>query len=294
MTYNIPAAKAFLARHGRLLDRRRAEVLLGEGSDAAVVAAALAYRNADGGYGWGLEPDLRSSGSQPGGALHAFEAFAAAPSAVGSAGVELCDWLDEHSLADGGVPFALPVDDPAGVAPFWADADALVSSLQITAAVTAQAHRLAVTDHAVAGHQWLARATRYCVGAIEVVESAPFAIELNFALQFLDATYDVEPKAPALLEKLMQFVPPTGAIPVVGGAPGETIRPLHITPLPDRPLRRFFDPQIIDSELTRLAAEQGADGGWRVDFQSYSAAAELEWSGYATVGALTTLMKNGR
>ena len=43
---------------------------------AAVLAAVDGYRNRDGGYGWGLEPDFRSRTSQPGGALHAFEAFA--------------------------------------------------------------------------------------------------------------------------------------------------------------------------------------------------------------------------
>ena len=41
-----------------------------------MLAAVEAYRNPDGGYGWGLEPDLRSRTSQPGGALHALEAFA--------------------------------------------------------------------------------------------------------------------------------------------------------------------------------------------------------------------------
>jgi hypothetical protein len=33
-------------------------------------------RNPDGGYGWGLEPDLRSVTSQPVGAMHAMEVFA--------------------------------------------------------------------------------------------------------------------------------------------------------------------------------------------------------------------------
>ena len=64
-----------MATHARVLDRRRFELLLGTGTPA-VLAAADGYRNADGGYGWGLEPDLPAPESQPGGALHAFEAFA--------------------------------------------------------------------------------------------------------------------------------------------------------------------------------------------------------------------------
>ena len=73
MTYDTERALDFLAGHGRQLDRRRAEMLLdGRGDVAGALAAALdAYRNPDGGYGWGLEPDLRSPESQPGAALHA-------------------------------------------------------------------------------------------------------------------------------------------------------------------------------------------------------------------------------
>lgn len=41
------------------------------------LAALSAYRNPDGGYGWGLEADLRARESQPGAALHAFEVFEA-------------------------------------------------------------------------------------------------------------------------------------------------------------------------------------------------------------------------
>ena len=62
MTIDLTAATGFMATHARVLDRRRFELLLGTGDPDAVLAAADGYRNPDGGYGWGLEPDLRSSG----------------------------------------------------------------------------------------------------------------------------------------------------------------------------------------------------------------------------------------
>jgi hypothetical protein len=34
------------------------------------------------------------------------------------------------------------------------------------------------------------------------------------------------------------------------------------------------------------------DGGWPVDFESYSPAAALEWRGYATVQAVSILHRN--
>jgi hypothetical protein len=50
---------------------------------------------------------------------------------------------------------------------------------------------------------------------------------------------------------------------------------------------------VISADLERLAGGQREDGGWEVDYASYSPAAELEWRGHATVRALTILKKNG-
>jgi hypothetical protein len=51
---------------------------------------------------------------------------------------------------------------------------------------------------------------------------------------------------------------------------------------------------VIEAELDRIEAEQGDDGGWSVDFASYSPAAELEWRGHITVKVLALLKRNGR
>ena len=75
MPIDLPAAASFMTTHARVLDRRRFAVrFAGAGPDGAL-GALEGYRNADGGYGWGLEPELRVPESQPGGALHAFEVF---------------------------------------------------------------------------------------------------------------------------------------------------------------------------------------------------------------------------
>lgn len=73
---DVAAAVRFLATHGRALDRRRLDLLAGSGPARATLDALAAYRNDDGGYGWGIEPDLRSPESQPAGAMHALEVFA--------------------------------------------------------------------------------------------------------------------------------------------------------------------------------------------------------------------------
>jgi hypothetical protein len=281
-----------MATHARMLDRRRFQLLLDGGEPTAVLAALEAYRNPDGGYGWGLEPDLRATESQPGGAFHAFEVFEDIAPTTSPRAVELCDWLASVALPDGGLPFALPVSDPAGCAPFWAQADPTVSSLQISAFVTGTAQRVAAHDPAVAAHPWLTRATDYCLAAIDAQDDAPFAIELAAAVQFLDAVHGVCPEAAALLERLGQHIPADGEVRVTGGADDEMMRALDFAPTPDRPVRELFSDEVIAAELQRLADEQQDDGGWLVDFASYSPAASLEWRGYMTVRAVSILQRN--
>lgn len=290
---DLSAAAGFLAGSARVLDRRRFDLLFGDGDAAAVLGAVEGYRNADGGYGWGLEPDLRSRTSQPGGALHAFEAFADVGGPVPRAG-ELCDWLAAVTLPDGGLPFALPVPDPAACAPFWAGSDGSASSLQITAVVVATAARVAVVDPVVAGHPWLARATAFCLDAVADLGDEPHAMELAFAVQFLDAVAASHPRAVELLGGLRRHIPADGLLHVAGGADDEFMRPLDFAPFPGGPARALFEPVVVAAELDRLAAGQGADGGWAVDFDSYSPAATLEWRGHRTVQALSLLRANGR
>ena len=50
---------------------------------------------------------------------------------------------------------------------------------------------------------------------------------------------------------------------------------------------------MVEAEVERLADAQLPDGGWRVDFASYSPAATLEWRGHRTVQALVVLRANG-
>ena len=292
MSVDADAARRFMAGHARLLDRRRFELLLGHVDADAVLAALDAYRNADGGYGWGLEPDLRSAGSQPISALHAFEVFEDCGGRTPRA-VELCDWLAGVTCGDGGLPFVLPIDDTAACAPWFATAEVTTSSLHGTSAVASAAWRLARHDPAVASHPWLARATQYCIDAIARAESL-HAYETKFALCLLDAVHDVHDEAPGLLEQVAATVSPDGTLAVEGGVEGEQLHPLDWAPVPDAPVRAHVAPDIVEADLERVAGGQQDDGGWTVDFASFSPAAALEWRGEATIRAVRLLTANGR
>lgn len=289
MTIDLRAARAFLATHGRVLDRRRLDLHLGKGDPGAMLRALEAYRNPDGGYGWGLEPDLRARESQPAAAMHALEVMAEAAVSDHAPARDLCDWLERHTLPDGALPFALPIDDPTGCAPFWTGADPTAPSVMMTAQVAANAHRVGRHDRSVAEHPWLARASAYCTDAIARIDHAPHAYELLFALRFLDAAHGADADSRPLLDHLGQYLPPDGRLHVEGGADDETLHPLDLAPDPAAPSRCLLSEDVIAADRSRLAQLQQPDGGWTVDFASHSPAAALEWRGYTTVAAVITL-----
>ena len=234
MGFDLDAAIVFLAGHARILERRRMRCLLGDAGPGEVLAALDAYRNPDGGYGWGLEPDLRSATSQPVAAMHALEVLAEVRDTESPRPLELCDWLAAHSLP-GGMPFALPHDDTTGNAPHWTNADPSVPALMMTAQLAAQAHRLARHRTDLAAHPWLVAATATCLDGIEGLTEAPPAMDLMFLLRFLDAAAPVSPRAGELAARLAAHVPAGKPMSVAGGADGEVLHLLDFSPTRTRP-----------------------------------------------------------
>jgi hypothetical protein len=292
MTFDVGAAESFMATHARLLDRRRFALLLDNAEAADVHSSLAAYRNQDGGYGWGLEPDLRVPESQPAAAMHALEVLAEAAPTSTAPDLELFDWLKSITLPDGGLPFVVGISNPAGCATHWVEGDPTTSSLQMTTQVAANAHVLGRYQPAVAGLPWLATATEFCLAAIRGIDEEPHAYELLFALRFLDVVAQAVPEADVLLSSLGRFLPPNGSMPVQGGAEGETLHPLDFAPHPQRPVRKLFTAEAIDADLERLSALQEPDGGWTVGFAAVSPAAALEWRGYATLQAVEILQRS--
>ncbi|MGW0665175.1 hypothetical protein [Streptodolium elevatio] len=296
---DLQAASDFMATHARILDRLRFRVLVGDPVDAGQLLAAVdAYRNPDGGYGWGLECDLRSPESQVGAALHAFEVFEDAAAPTPYQGAALCDWLASITHPDGGLPFALPITDQAGSAPWWGMSDPSESSLQLTSVVVAAAHRAAAHDPAIRTHAWLDRATRYCIAAAEGAGTEggkPHALELAYAVRLLDMEQvrTIYPEAASALDVLAAYIPADGMVHVDGGTENEYMRPLDFAPLPGTPARRHLASADVPGELDRLERGQKDDGGWTVEYARISPAGAMEWRGHATVRALGILRANG-
>jgi hypothetical protein len=278
MTVDLNAARTFLHANARVLERRRFARLFEDGSAEPVLHALRAHRNDDGGFGHAIEPDMRAAGSQPVGVQTAMEILHEIgvhdDPMIGPA----VDWLTTITREDGGIPFVLDTDGPR--APWWQYSDE--SSVTQTAANAAALHALDVS------HPWLENADEFLFARIAELdvsrlgEDIGLGYDLLFSAHFLDAHPD-DARATAALEAL-------GPIPTAD--PGsEHPSALDLSPRPESRTRRLFD---VQSDLDALERAQQDDGGWRVAWPDWNAAAAVEWRGVATVNALALLRANGR
>jgi hypothetical protein len=262
-----------------------------DGDPALIRSALAAYRNPDGGFGY-LEPDLPDPGSQPITALAALELL----HEIGVAPddplmVDLVGWLDTVTHSDGGLDFVVPYDaDAIPHAPWMTPPAERTSSLHMTAAVTAAAHRAGMG--AGPGRTWLDRASAFVWRRLDALDPRP-GYEWKYVIDFLDAVADRERAVP-VLDRVAKTLAGRDSIPVSGGTEGEVITALTAAPTPEHAGRRLFDPAAIERQLDELERGQQDDGGWTFDWLHWDDAVAWAWRGKLTVDALHTLAANGR
>lgn len=286
-------AEEFVFSHGRLLERRGISMLLHGGGMDGVLAALGAYRNPDGGFGHGLEPDVRSPHSEPLATLTALDLLA---------GWNLPDhpwvrsgleWVASISALDGSVPF---VTEPSLAWPHapWVQSGAGGSHL--TYGFSAAARLTGFEGGwAEAAADWCRRRLGSDGARQQPSEGDLPAYEAKYALRFLAAEGFNDPSAHPVLEALGARLRADGALRVEGGAPDEKIHAvdlLHqpwLLPFPSDLPTRLAPEGVVAQDRRWLADGQQADGGWTVDWPAWSPAQGLEWRGLRTVEALQIL-----
>ena len=288
----IEKAGRFLWASGRVLEQRRFAFLFGdETAPAGVLTALDAYRAPDGGYAYGLEPDVRGPASQPVSMIAALRVLEETGALPGRAG-PICDWLAEHTAADGGVPAVLPSLRPYPH-PSWVPIpDEPVGELLPTGAIVAPLLRAGVE------HPWLERAVDFCRHAVEGLRRThPY--EAEAAVAFLDAAPDrtwairqaVRLGETVREQRIVLLDParPQEARLAPGYAPGEHHLPHDFAPHPDSLARAWFTDTELNRGLRHLAAGQQKDGGWPVRWAKWSPTTEVEARPSVTLAALLTL-----
>ncbi|MFF5246395.1 hypothetical protein ACFY3V_19085 [Streptosporangium sp. NPDC000095] len=282
----LDTASAFILREGRLLERRLFATLFQAAPATGVVDALRGYRNEDGGFGHGLEPDKRCPESLPIDVEVAFQTL----STAGVPGTDpmvshACDWLATVAAPDGAVPLSLPVMEAYPRAVHWSDWT-YAPGLNPTAGLAGLLHGMGVE------HPWLTRATDWCWSALE--KGFPDdAHAMSETLVFLEHVPDRD-RAERLAERVGEWLPQLKWYRSDPADPEYGVSPLHLAPHPDSRWRRLFSDDVIEGHLDRLAADQRPDGGWAITWEPPGAAATLEYRGVETLRALQVLGAYGR
>jgi hypothetical protein len=286
----VRAARAFIERSARPLDRALVSSRLGETSTEAALEALAGFQNPDGGFGRGLEPDIQSSASSAIATSIGLRLLAR----LGAPGdhpmvAAVMRWLSGALDAERGVwPIVPEAIEDAPHAPWWTWSEDL--------AVPWNGFRLNPTAEILA---WLYRWPDAAPAAMVATVEAGLRQTLEDASR-IEGAYDLKcaarlaeaPGAPADIAEA------TKALVISSWAThdpaDEHIAPFDIAPAPSS----VFAATVADRTqpaLAELAAQQQEDGGW-IPFWDWSFVdaaawdrARGDWRGWLTREALETL-----
>jgi hypothetical protein len=285
-TPDLGRATDFMWRAARLLERRRYAYLFLDGERQAVPEALRPYQNSDGGFGNGLEPDVRAPVSQPVPTWTALGILDETGDFTDPMVGQICDYLLSITTAEGGVPFVLPSVRDYPRAPWWEPDDQPSASLNPTAAIAGLLYKHGVR------HPWLVKATTYCWSQLDALDqTSPY--EMRAVFPFLDYVPDRR-RAEEVFDRIGPKILEQNLVALTPTAEDETHTPLNYAPRPESMARRLFSDEVIEANLDALASAQQEDGGWPFNWLAWNPATALEWRGVVTIEALVTLQAYGR
>ncbi len=289
----VDAATAFIRGNGRLVEQRLFDTIFFGADRDGVVAAVGAYRNADGGFGHGLEPDKLCPDSQPLDVEIALERLAAANAgtagAAGAAGplvLTACDWLASLADHNGAVPILLPSAARYPRADHWTETE-YPPDVNPTAGIAANVQLLGVS------HPWVAKATQYCLAELEGGRAPAEAHALLGLSKLAESTPD-QTRARAATGAVAEALATAAYMKHDPESDIYGLTPLDFAVTPDSIIRPHFDDHAIEGHLDQLVDQQQDDGGWPVAWSPPSDAALLAWRAIRTVQAVRTLVAYGR
>lgn len=282
-TADIERALDFVHREGRVLERRVLDAVFDDGPAGAVVSALQAYRNSDGGFGWGLEPDKRVPDSQPLDVEIAWQSLDWVSTCPSELVEPACSYLASIGPAVGCVT---PSVRSHPHAPHWADAFH-EPTLNPTAGLAGYLWKWSID------HPWRTAATKYCWSVLETVGPPDEAHTAVGVIRFLENVPDHE-RAGRVIDALVPVLPSMQMLHYEAGAEGYGVTPLSVVPTPGGLGQRLFPDRILADHLDELEKTQTADGGWEITWPTIGPAAISDWRGRVTLQNLLVLKAYGR
>lgn len=298
---NKEKALSYLYEHGRVLDQRVYELHFGDGTVEAVLEAIAPFQNADGGFGHGMEPDIRTAASS---AIATSTAFGMlrdvkAPSSSPVVQKAIQYYLDTFD-SEKQVWAIVPPEVEDAPRAFWWDYAKSEESF---------GRFLHNPRAAILGHLWayadlvpsdfLTQLTEIQLTALEALTSD------NVDMFDIDCYVGLAsaPIPEAARARLNAVIEPVIRKQVTLAADAEltemSLVPLRVAPSPDAPFAHLFDDALLQANLKADWTSQLDDGSWELgwDWSAIDAAAweqaKRDWKGFVIVHKLKSFESFG-
>jgi len=294
-------AQAYLAWHGRPLDQARWSYCFADGPPADVLTALSIFQNADGGFGHGLEPDIRTPASSVIATSVAFQILREIGATAGEPVVQRAvDYLLQNYDAERRVwPIVPPAVEDAPHAPWWtyANTESNFHDFRLNPRAEILGHLyhyqelvpetlLREVDEAVLAHlptvlDSLEMHDLLCVIRLAETVELPSPQRLQ-----------VQQMLKAIIRKHVETDPEQWT--------GYGLPPLAVISAPNSFLAEVIAPDALAANLDFLIEQQLQNGAWPIPWNwafvdaAAWAQAEHDWQGYQIVNNLKLLQAFGR
>ncbi len=284
-------ARDFILTNARMIERRLFDFHFANGDMNGVFHAVYAYRNPDGGFGHGMEPDTASPESQPLFSIMALETL----DEVGYLTKEMIlndfmPYFESITTEKGGIPWMLrPKSDYPCEGHF--------KTVKEWAALSTTAPLLGILEKYKITIPWMKKAEGFVWSEFERIQDKHAFCYLCVPrwLMFLEHTKS-RSKAEKTINDLKYWISNNGVICEDKADEGWGLygkpHSLNYATSSESILYALFTKDTIESDLKELIDRQKEDGRWDT-WYGISEGTKLEWAGIQTLWSLKVLKNYG-
>tara|TARA_R110000868_G_scaffold201291_1_gene448850 strand:+ start:290 stop:1186 length:897 start_codon:yes stop_codon:yes gene_type:complete len=285
-------AKDFILTNARMIERRLFEFHFENGTTEGVFHAVYAYRNSDGGFGHGMEPDTASPESQPLFSIMALETL----DEVGYLTKEIIlndfmPYFESITTEKGGIPWMFR---PKSTYP----CEEHFKTVKEWAALSTTAPLLGILEKYEIDIPWMKKAEQFVWSEFERIKDKHVFCYLCVPrwLRFLKHTKSRD-ETKKTINNLKNWILTDGVICKDKSDDGWGLygkpHSLNYATSSESILYSLFTKETIESDLKELINRQKDDGRWDT-WYGISEGTKLEWAGIHTLWALKTLKNYGK
>ena len=289
---NYLKARDFILANARMIERRLFEFHFAKGDSQGVFHAVYAYRNTDGGFGHGMEPDTASPESQPLFSIMALETL----DEVGC--------LDKNIILNDFMPYFERVTTEKGGIPWMFrpksdyPCEGHFKTVKEWATLSTTAPLLGILEKYNIDIPWMQKAEAFVWSEFERIKDKHVFCYLCVPrrLTFLTHTKNRE-KADKIIHSLKNWILADGVICKDTSDDGWGLygkpHSLNYASSSKSILYSIFDNDTIEADLQTLIHKQKRDGRWDT-WYGISEGTKLEWAGIQTLWTLKVLKNYGK